>query len=343
MKKLFTALSIATAFWANAQTVTDYVTVSGNPTGIAFDQQGTLYIGGESDYSVRKYYQNGTLTVLKSDMNGQPRQMSFDKNGQLWIAFWALSSFKSMNPLNGSTTSYPANLPFGIAQNPVNNLIYFSESGAQSGIYTYNNTTAEMLTLPYTIARPRGLAFDAAGNLYAASYTDGAIYKFDTAGNKTTVVNNVKYPCYIALDANNNIYISTESSGTIYKYNLAKTDMQAELFVQGLGYSNGLAVYNGDLYCAIVSKNKVVKISLPNLATSEANLSQFAIENPVGNTLSYQTKEAVKQIELYSAEGRLVKTITANNADVSALAKGMYVAKITFKNGQTASKKIIKK
>lgn len=343
MKKLFTALSIATTFWASGQTVTDYVMVSGNPTGIAFDKEGTLYIGGESDYSVRKYYQDGRLTVLRTDMNGQPRQMSFDKNGQLWIAFWSLPSIKTMDPSTGTTTSYPASLPYGIAQNPVNNLIYFSESGSASAIYTYNNNTAEMVQLPYTIARPRGLAFDTSGNLYVASYTDGAIYKFDTAGNKSTVVDNVKYPCYLALDTNNNLYISTESSGTIYKYNLAQTDMQAELFVQGLGYSNGLAVYQGNLYCAIVNKNKVIKISIPQLSTAEVKSIDFNIANPVGNTLSYQSKEPVKQIDLYSAEGRLVKTITTNNAEVSALAKGVYVAKVTFKNGQTITKKIIKK
>lgn len=332
---------------ANAQTVTTYVTTSGNPTGIVFDATGTLYIGGESDYSVRKFTPAGTLSVLRTDMNGQPRQLAVDHTGQLWIAFQMLASFKSMNPTTGSTVSYPASLPFGIAQHPVNHLIYFSESGSDNKIYTYNDTTGNIVALPNTVMRPRGLAFDAAGNLYVASYTTASVMKIDTAGNLTTVVNNVNYPAYLALDGNNNLYISTESSGKIYKYSLAKTDMQAELFVQGLDYANGLAVYNGNLYCAVASQNKVVKISLAqSLATAEVQTAGQGVAlypNPVSDVLTIATDKKVGQTRIYSADGRLVNTAeNQKTLDVSALKSGVYFLNTEI-GGAAVKAKFIKK
>jgi hypothetical protein len=50
----------------------------------------------------------------------------------------------------------------------------------------------------------------------------------------------------------------------------------------------------------------------------------------------------VLKIEIYSVDGRLIKTIKESNSTVSDLSKGVYVAKISFENGKIISRKLIK-
>lgn len=70
--------------------------------------------------------------------------------------------------------------------------------------------------------------------------------------------------------------------------------------------------------------------------------NDISFENPVKQNLIYQSKEKVNKIEVYSADGKIVKTLKDNNTNVSELLKGIYFAKITFENGKTAVKKLIK-
>ncbi|KFF01868.1 T9SS type A sorting domain-containing protein [Chryseobacterium luteum] len=79
------------------------------------------------------------------------------------------------------------------------------------------------------------------------------------------------------------------------------------------------------------------------LATSEVD-SKEAIwfENPLKSNLVYKSKEKISLIELYSAEGRFIKTIKENNQSITDLSKGLYIAKIKFENGSFITKKLIK-
>ncbi|PQA96904.1 hypothetical protein B0A69_02230 [Chryseobacterium shigense] len=69
----------------------------------------------------------------------------------------------------------------------------------------------------------------------------------------------------------------------------------------------------------------------------------ISFENPVKQNLIFSTKEKVSKIEIYSVDGKIVKTLKDNNTDLSELLKGNYLSKITFENGKTTVKKLIKK
>ncbi|KXH79648.1 T9SS type A sorting domain-containing protein [Chryseobacterium kwangjuense] len=71
--------------------------------------------------------------------------------------------------------------------------------------------------------------------------------------------------------------------------------------------------------------------------------SEISFENPVNEDLVYTTREKINKIEIYSADGKLVKTIKGNHTNISELPKGVYTAKIAFENGKTMIKKLIKK
>ena len=340
MKKILFTLAFACNI-IQAQTITDYVTGTGNPTGIVFDAVGNLYIGDESNYAIKKF-SAGTLSTVKTGMNGQPRQILLDSNNMLWGAFQALSSVKEINPSNGVATSFPASNPFGILDSG-SNLIFFTQSNGK--LVRYDKTSASMTELPYVLTSPKGMAKDAAGNFYVATAgTANEVLKITPAGVITTFIDNIPNPQYLAFDANGNLFISTDYRGEIYKYGAGETDMIADIFVSGLNYTNGLAVYNNNLYCAIVSGGKVVKITLESLATNEMKVDDFAIFPTVANDfITLKTKHSVDSVEIYSTDGRLIK-VNSNNkkVEISNLKSGVYFLKANI-NNKPVSRKFIKK
>ncbi|WP_185117627.1 T9SS type A sorting domain-containing protein [Chryseobacterium sp. PMSZPI] len=80
-------------------------------------------------------------------------------------------------------------------------------------------------------------------------------------------------------------------------------------------------------------------LATPDIAKTNINLS---FENPVNQNLVYQSKEKVNKIEIYSLTGKTVKTLQGNATNISELLKGAYIAKFTFENGNSVTKKFIK-
>ena len=340
MKKTLFALAFACSM-VQAQTVTDYVTGAGNPTGIVFDSAGNLFIGDESNYAIKKF-SSGTLSTVKTGMNGQPRQIILDSNNKLWGSFQALSSIKEINPSTGVSTSFPATSPFGILDSGTN-FIFFTQSNGK--LVRYDKTTVSMTELPYVLTSPKGMAKDAAGNIYIATAgTANEVVKITPAGVITTFVDNIPNPQYLAFDAIGNLYISTDYRGEIYKYGAGETDMAADVFVSGLNYTNGLAVYNNNLYCAVVSNGKIVKISLDALATDEVKENDFTIFPTMANDfINLETKYVLNAVEIYTADGKVVKLPSlSKKIDVSKLKSGVYFLNAKV-NNKVVSRKFIKK
>ena len=87
------------------------------------------------------------------------------------------------------------------------------------------------------------------------------------------------------------------------------------------------ASYNTD--CNYLSNNDVQKSGLR------------IYPNPVKNSLNIQTPDKLQKLEIYSANGQLVKTSFLKETSVANLPKGNYVAKITTDKG-VQTEKIIK-
>lgn len=100
-----------------------------------------------------------------------------------------------------------------------------------------------------------------------------------------------------------------------------------------------------------VNANPANESSLGNVVVGPVSLSLTGFDavdvqvypNPVANVLHIQTSKVVSSVELYTISGRLLtKQNNANSIDVSDLASGMYLLKVTS-DGQSISQKIIKK
>jgi DNA-binding beta-propeller fold protein YncE len=109
-----------------------------------------------------------------------------------------------------------------------------------------------------------GLAFDSAGNLYAADGGAQTIYKFAPNGARTVFVgpsafDRSVYPVGLAFDSNGNLFISTNAlsnfsgNDTILEFN--SQGVEISTFAMGLNFPRGLAFdSSGYLFVAEVSQ-----------------------------------------------------------------------------------------
>lgn len=127
---------------------------------------------------------------------------------------------------------------------------------------------------------PAGLAFDAAGNLYVANYSNNTIGKFDSRGGVSTVSifakTGLNGPGALAFDTNGNLYVSNRDGNTIMRYNPAGKG--AVFATTGLNGPHGLAFdAQGILYVANFFGGSIGKLD------SLGNYSPFALlDHPTG-------------------------------------------------------------
>lgn len=107
-------------------------------------------------------------------------------------------------------------------------------------------------------------------------------------------------------------------------------------------FDNNIIVY-GDGPTTEIVKYLLTSTAVLSTAETLKNNTDITFENPVKKDIVYQSKEKINKIEIYSFDGKLLKTIKENNSDISELPKGVYFAKTVFENGKIFTKKLIKK
>ena len=108
---------------------------------------------------------------------------------------------------------------------------------------------------------PTGLAFDAAGNLYAGDAGGGGrVVKISTSGTITPFASPVPGPAGLAFDRAGNLYVSKQGNNTIVK--IASNGMISPFVSSGLNFPQGLAFDSaGNLYEADLNSGKVLKFT----------------------------------------------------------------------------------
>lgn len=80
------------------------------------------------------------------------------------------------------------------------------------------------------------------------------------------------------------------------------------------------------------------------LGTQEMTVTDVKIyPNPTSNFLKISATKKIRESEMYTVDGRLVKTFKGGETDISELLPGNYILKVTFEDGTSFKHKIIKK
>ena len=102
---------------------------------------------------------------------------------------------------------------------------------------------------------PGGLAFDAAGNLFAVNTANNTIYKYTHAGVRSTFASGLNRPFGVAFDTAGNLFVSEQNSGNILKF--APGGGAPTIFTTGFIVPLGLASDSvGNLFVAEFGTNK---------------------------------------------------------------------------------------
>jgi hypothetical protein len=151
-------------------TVKPFVSEMMNPTSIAFDRQGQMYVSSRYDGAVYRVAPNGTMTTYAEGM-GVATGIAFDREQSLYVGDRNGTIFK-ISPdqqvfvfatLELSVSAY--HLAFG----PHGELFV---TGPNDRVYKID-PNGTVSTFYKGLGRPQGLAFDADGNLYIAASLAG--------------------------------------------------------------------------------------------------------------------------------------------------------------------------
>ncbi len=199
-----------------------------SPQGLATDAAGNIFIADNANLLVRRvdvatglistiagnglFYDNNEDGKPATRSALDPADVAFDANGDLYIADPGNSRIKKLDMRTGI-------------------LFFFAGSGAAPDAMTNNEGVP---ALQAKFARPVGISFDAAGNLYVADADANKIWKIDaTTKLVTTFAGNGKSeltgdggpataaglssPMHVVFDASGNAYISDQANNVIRK------------------------------------------------------------------------------------------------------------------------------
>lgn len=325
-------------------------------------------IGTDSDSVGYGFYLQNDKIIVYGQATSDPGPYIHYKS------IYRLNSNGSIDTTFGNNGSFntPGNFIFLDNQS---NILSFISNQNNTNIYTsgalekYNNNG-----LPFTSFGNNGVlaftsnpgavgsAFMDSNNNIVCSNINNEIFRIKPNGDydNTFMFDSNYFPFnVIALAAitekNGNYYISglTGSMGETFFISKITSTGAIDPIFNYYSETTGTLDFIGDMIIndnsIITTKgvSKIFKFILNNSTLSvsndeKTNISSVDFENPIKQNLVYKSKEKINKIEIYSLEGKILKTLKNNDTSVSELLKGVYIAKITFENGKFITKKLIK-
>src|SRR6266851_4258979 len=155
-------------------TVKPFVTELMNPTGLALDRSGVLYVSSRNDGSIHRVTPDGRAQRWVEGM-GIATGLAFDSAGNLYVGDRSGTIFK----ISGNrevfvfATLEPSIAAYHLAFHPSGDL-YVTGPTTSSFDHVYRVTQGGEVTTFYRgLGRPQGLAFDRNGNLFVAASLSG--------------------------------------------------------------------------------------------------------------------------------------------------------------------------
>jgi sugar lactone lactonase YvrE len=145
-----------------------------NPTGLAFDREGILYISSRAEGTIYRVTPDGQRSVYAQGM-GVATGIAFDREQNLYVGDRTGTIFKINRDrqIFVFATMEPSVAAYHLAFGPLGNL-FATGPTTSSFDHVYRVSPTGAVTSFYRgLGRPQGLAFDAQGNLYVAASLAG--------------------------------------------------------------------------------------------------------------------------------------------------------------------------
>ena len=181
-----------------------------NPSGIAADSGGNIYVADFGNHTIRKITSAGVVTTLagtvgvagSADGTGSaalfnhPKALTIGSGGDLFVADYDNHTIRQVTMGGVVTTLAGTALASG----------YVDDTGAVARFFN-----------------PSGITADASGNIFVADKFNNSIRKVTSAGVVTTVVDDggdplaIQSPLSVAVDATTNSLFITEASSRVIR------------------------------------------------------------------------------------------------------------------------------
>ncbi|WP_380156155.1 cell wall-binding repeat-containing protein [Kineococcus sp. R86509] len=269
-----------------------------NPSGVAIDAAGNVYIADTRNHRVEKVDTHGMLSVIAG-------------------------TGVAGATITGTATASPLNLPYGVAVDASGN-VYVADM--RNNQIDKVNTSGMLSVIAGTGARgvpiagaatassltdPTGVALDTAGNVYIADQSNQRIEKVNPSGVLSIVAGNgnagiaptpgpatasaLSYPSGVAVDAAGNVYIADQSGNRVEKVDTAGNltviagtgangpAIAGPATTSPLNFPSGVAVdAAGNVYVADQGNHQVQRLSVTAVATVAAITSAAPPAGTVG-------------------------------------------------------------
>ncbi len=367
---ILTAIFMATSFFA--QTVTTYT--DGTPDdAMVLDSNGNLYASNFVGDSVFKFDADGNGAPFISGLN-TPNGLAFDSNENLYICdFSGLTIYKY--DIDGNLLESFTNIvrPSGLIKAFDNDDMIFTNYTDSSVNRLEPDGTITVISSDSELNGPVGLAYDENGVLYVGNYNDRKIYRILNDGT-------ADYIAQLPTDGGSNpnlgfitygqgrLWGTTMGSDKIYAVDQNEVDsyilfagsdqgsMDGDIDQATFNTTNGIIFNDTEdtMYITDFGTKNIRVISDVILSFGEEVLNLKSLQlfpNPAITTLNVKTNvDGDYQLKVYNILGEIVYSVEENfqnnsiseSIDISSLASGVYLVKVTSQN-ITSVKRFIKK
>ncbi len=145
-----------------------------NPTGMAFDQAGQLYVSSRFDGTIYKVSPSGSFSAFVEGM-GVATGIAFDPDGNLYVGDRSGTIFK-ISPerqIFVFATLEPSIAAYHLAFGPKGDLFVTGPTTSSFDCVYRVSTSGHVEVFYRGVGRPQGMAFDEHGNLYVAGSVGG--------------------------------------------------------------------------------------------------------------------------------------------------------------------------
>ena len=266
-------------------------------SGIGYAATTNLFVGALRQDIVLEFSSTDNIIFTENTfaMISNPETMVFDSSGNLFVSNGEANSIKKITP-SGVKTTFATDLDVdGMAVDAFGNLFVSRKSessNASDGVILKFTPDGKSSVFVSNISHPKGLAFDALGNLYLAYPDRDSILKFTPDGKRTTFASGIAHPHRLAFDAFGFLWVTDPNAGALYAiapsgvvFLIDSSDVDPEL--TGL---NDLA-FDGAGNLFLTAGESVVEIdstltTLFTVAAVPGGAGGIAIEPPATTNLS---------------------------------------------------------
>jgi sugar lactone lactonase YvrE len=258
-------VSQAGATYLAAATVSLVPTGLSNPTGVALDSAGNVYIADNGHSAIKKWTAtNNTVSTLVSlpGPSQNPWGVAVDGAGIVYFGLEHYGTVYQWTPATSNLTTIinqPPASAFGVAVDGAGN-VYVADG--QSSIREWKAADGSVTSVGTGLTNPYGVAVDGAGNVYFTDGGNSALRKWSVASNtvSTLVSSGLNNPRGLALDQAGNIYIAGYFDLAVDEWSVAPGSLK-KLVSSGLLLPAGVAVDGaGNVYIADTSHGAIKEL-----------------------------------------------------------------------------------